>query len=1719
MNYEGYKAKRNAERQAASGGIGQVVRQGTMPKVESYDEYRTRRNAERVELGTANFQSSVNADYIDSYFEDTNKFLQGMVQDQQIGHWDYMTNPFTVEERNKKMLELSVKAMNVRQWFNQNREYMDDDVYSEYTSYLDALDSDLSSAREYYSSLKNYGSQEEYKAAVKRYGWQRQYMDADMLQQSEQLRQLQENGGSPAQIDDTTRRLQRSAANVDLSKVSGRLKELSRAITVAKGKGEDTTVMDREYEDLNQYYKWILNSRYSGQYAGMSYADLRSAIETQERFIASAQNLDESIWARNNTTLQQEQEKLAWLQLYAASRKTGQDYIRENEQAIADMEQMLTSYNMAQNAGWDAERVGQLNREFQEKYGVSADVNPIEWLKHQIWLMENENQYNFLSENADFTSKSQYNEATGQKDKLYRVINSPAENTRWQDTVYAKYINMEPSEIRTYNYVYATQGKAAAGEYLKTIEASLDARLQQEQQEYIEAEVDYNPAIGLLSAPVSWVMGVPTFLERAGKTLWREGKELVTGEYQPPVSMSSVGTIAGNLGENLSNATTKYLQEEYGNLHFNFDEEKNPKLAAIFNGHGLSDVYHLTNSGIQIGLQLATGKFIMGLGGSQQLASGLTAMMSSGSAASAAAADAVTRGGSDEQALMMGLSAGMFEWLFEKYEINELLSQTNKSVLSNTLKNALSEGVGEAATTLANTLADTIIMQDLSQFNATVQQYVNQGMSLEDAKKAAWIGLAANVSWDGLLGAISGGIAGGAKGVYTSVQSNVAAKKLFGKHVPVIVDQVLTQDPTNKLALDIKGKLDAGKTASGAQISKLVRDHRQIAVQVIRDASQTQQPVAAPVAAQNAAQTQQVPTVTISASADAQTAQAFTGPSGKTWNQQQAALLAAIPDSVLAETAQKLGKTRLNFDIVGLQDDPQAQQAWLDSGLAFVQLGERFVKIDALRDEIARRQSMPAQQSVAASQITSPSTDAQQILDWAKQSYESGGMSKEEYDGMVTAAQQYSSSGTNAPQTVPQQPVSGTNTPQTVTQQAIPGTNTPQIVTQQADPAMNPSEAVGQQQTPGATRKGTVRATDILVRPSREQWDMAQRIAEVTGRDIVLFRQEATKNGIHDGFEEDGVLYINVLSPNPMAVIFGHESCHGMEGTKEHDKLKKYVINRIERQGGSMEALRREKRDFYKKNGVDFAYGEKGRQKVDNEIVAAYVGRNLFNSEQAIRDVVEYDPSVGQRFLRWIDGILGAFGNKAAAERKFLHNAKLLYQKALSDLNSSTAQNKKPQSSATSTTDIVAQRQRLQQEYAAGQMDDETYTSAIEALDEEQLLQEGREAIPTKKKTAAQTSDNGEKHSYSYNNQTFLQQIQDFKDGIFPPYEAFFLGETPEVLRKIGLVPLPLTLNQSHMRAMLYGSYKGSAQEKLDHMFPESEVEKIPQKIADPIAIIWDKRKGKANPSESTIDVIVEMTAVSGKRVLVAIQVGGKGVVNSNTLDSNKVSTVHGNDDVLYRLSEAIDMHNNGMTSLFYINKDKTTNVFRSAGNPIPRGLNAIDGFIHSITDPGSPVKMRIVNQTQTRQFKNWFKGSKIVNADGTPKIMYHGSRARFTIFDKSKAKSSGLYGKGFYFTDSSSNAGLYGEQYSVYLNIRNPLQPDGSTVTRDQIRRFIEAIAENEDYSIENYGTYDVEEILNIVHFERFDSPQLNTLPKTTPPFWGGVVFWWSRRSTSSDH
>lgn len=116
----------------------------------------------------------------------------------------------------------------------------------------------------------------------------------------------------------------------------------------------------------------------------------------------------------------------------------------------------------------------------------------------------------------------------------------------------------------------------------------------------------------------------------------------------------------------------------------------------------------------------------------------------------------------------------------------------------------------------------------------------------------------------------------------------------------------------------------------------------------------------------------------------------------------------------------------------------------------------------------------------------------------------------------------------------------------------------------------------------------------------------------------------------------------------------------------------------------------------------------------------------------------------------------------------------------------------------------------------------------------------------------------------------------------------------------------------------------------------------------------------------------------------------------------------------------------------------------------------------------------------ESQQFKRWFgdwqnnpaKASKVVNADGTPKVMYRGGNETFNIFDRKKSKYSNLYGRGFYFTDSESHARQYGDARAYYLDVKHPVPMQERTITKKQMRNFLEAVAENEDYGLENYGS-----------------------------------------------
>jgi hypothetical protein len=107
-------------------------------------------------------------------------------------------------------------------------------------------------------------------------------------------------------------------------------------------------------------------------------------------------------------------------------------------------------------------------------------------------------------------------------------------------------------------------------------------------------------------------------------------------------------------------------------------------------------------------------------------------------------------------------------------------------------------------------------------------------------------------------------------------------------------------------------------------------------------------------------------------------------------------------------------------------------------------------------------------------------------------------------------------------------------------------------------------------------------------------------------------------------------------------------------------------------------------------------------------------------------------------------------------------------------------------------------------------------------------------------------------------------------------------------------------------------------------------------------------------------------------------------------------------------------------------------------------GLIAPNGKPSNLT----PKQYKLV---RTPEFKAWFgdwendpkNSSKIVDENGEPKMVYHGTNEKFTIFSLEKVGSNvdyGMWGSGFYFSPVKSFSQGYGSNLlKVFLNIRNP--------------------------------------------------------------------------------
>jgi hypothetical protein len=306
---------------------------------------------------------------------------------------------------------------------------------------------------------------------------------------------------------------------------------------------------------------------------------------------------------------------------------------------------------------------------------------------------------------------------------------------------------------------------------------------------------------------------------------------------------------------------------------------------------------------------------------------------------------------------------------------------------------------------------------------------------------------------------------------------------------------------------------------------------------------------------------------------------------------------------------------------------------------------------------------------------------------------------------------------------------------------------------------------------------------------------------------------------------------------------------------------------------------------------------------------------------------------------------------------------------------------------------------------------------------------------------------NGKKHSseplkYDYS-KPFAEQVDDWIAGKIPKYDTLVIGATPTAFRKVGFNSLPMTINQSHVDYAINGT-KNS-----EHHIGEALLKQLPSALEQPVAII-------ASETQKGTSVIALLPFTKdGKTVVAPVYIDGFGIQNTVKIDSNAVTSLYGRKNAVSNLlTKALNDHKSTEPHVFYLDKAKATALYQGSKVTVPKMPNTSDGFVSSIRDVNSPVKLKIKDVTESRQFKRWFGNSKVVNADGSPKIVYHQTENDFTVFD-TRREGAGTRDNGtpfgIFLKSSNRDIGLKGKkQMALYARIVNPLRArDRSELTR----------------------------------------------------------------------
>ena len=315
----------------------------------------------------------------------------------------------------------------------------------------------------------------------------------------------------------------------------------------------------------------------------------------------------------------------------------------------------------------------------------------------------------------------------------------------------------------------------------------------------------------------------------------------------------------------------------------------------------------------------------------------------------------------------------------------------------------------------------------------------------------------------------------------------------------------------------------------------------------------------------------------------------------------------------------------------------------------------------------------------------------------------------------------------------------------------------------------------------------------------------------------------------------------------------------------------------------------------------------------------------------------------------------------------------------------------------------------------------------------------------------------------------YEQQVDNVMNGVYKGDDVVMIGRTPEALTKIGVNQLPLTITPAHIYSIAKTEAEAKAEGRYDkrfnyHGLGTDAVKQIGKKLSSPLMVLthqeFTESQQKNHVSEHRVVVVVELE-INGRQVICPIEIDADIKIGTNRYDVNHITTYFDKKAFNELIGEAIAKETIGEVGFYYIkNEKKAHEILQGSGYQLPQQLASRYASEDIIRHIDTNVNRKIENFLGSKQFIRWFgdwmndpmRASKIVDDNGVPMVVYHGTNTDFSIFDINKSSNTTKrYIDGFYFTTEqkvakkiadlvSKSRGGDSNVLAVYLDVKKPL-------------------------------------------------------------------------------